>query len=73
MFKTRPDGKFYPAKVVELIDNIVNLEWHPGNIYARNDKPKKTTFTKTPSECMAACGPVAAARRYSKVCQFIYP
>ncbi|KAF8217306.1 hypothetical protein K438DRAFT_1748385 [Mycena galopus ATCC 62051] len=72
MFKTRTSGKYYPAKVTERTDNVVNLEWYSGNSYAPHDKPSKSTFSKTPSECMAACGSVVATR-YNQVGQFFYP
>lgn len=69
MFRTRAGGKYYPAKVVKRTGDVVNLEWYSGNSYVRYDKPSKSTFSKTPSECMAACGSVVATR-YNKVRQF---
>ncbi|KAJ7431676.1 hypothetical protein FB451DRAFT_1381426 [Mycena latifolia] len=66
VLKTRQKGKYYPAKVLQRKGGIVDLEWYPGNIYAPYDKPKTISFSISTSECMAACGPLAAANLYSK-------
>ncbi|KII94261.1 hypothetical protein PLICRDRAFT_421890 [Plicaturopsis crispa FD-325 SS-3] len=37
---TRSDSRLYPVKIVKRRGNMVDLEWHPGNVYARGENPR---------------------------------